>query len=259
MMNDDKGLFYVEKDSFNSEHFGIKMGNVLTRMSFIDGSDEKNVEDFKHVISKAKENGYKHLTFKVPTNEKKIIMCATSQGMEIADTLVRYVFDFTKSHLLDIQHKCSLDDCRNEELQFIKAIAKKSFKIDRFHSDNNLPDELCDLYYDKWIENSFNGYADKVIVAHYNNDVVGFTTGNLREGDTFSQLVLSAVSDKYRGIGVYTSMIHEGTKWLHQNRFAGTKGVIVGTQIDNIAVQRAWIKLGYSIFDSQYVFQKFFY
>lgn len=255
-MNRTGNFFGVEKDSFNTQHFGIKMGNIKTKLNFANVSNENLISRFQNAISMAKEEGYKHLTFKVGTNQKEIIKCATSNGMEIADTLVRYVFDFSKSFLPEIQHKCSLKDCSIDDLQYLKDIARNSFKIDRFHSDDYLPDELCDLYYDRWIENSYNGYADKVIVAHYNNDVVGFTTGNYRQNENYSQLVLSAVSNKYRGIGVYTSMIHEGTKWLLNNKSIETKGVIVGTQIDNIAVQKAWIKLGYTMFNSQYVFQK---
>lgn len=256
-MNRTDCYFIVDEDSFNTNHFGIKMGNVKPNINCFNLTNDDLQKRFEEAIVLAKGDGYKHLTYKIGTNLKEFIKCAANHGMEIADTLVRYVFDFSKSSLPEIKHKCSLSDCTIEDLQYLKNIARKSFKIDRFHTDNNLPDELCDLYYDKWIENSYNGFADKVIVAHYSNEVVGFTTVNFRPSDDYSQLVLSAVSDKYRGIGVYTSMIHEGTKWLLSNKSAETKGVIVGTQIDNIAVQKAWIKLGYTIFDSQYVFQKY--
>lgn len=256
-MNKEDVLFEVEEDFFNTQHFNLKMGNIKIKTDFLEERNKNLCKRFEDAISKAKEEGYKHLTFKIATNQKEIIKSITSQQMEIADTLVRYMFDFSKSILPEIQYKCTLNDCKIENLQYLKDIARNSFKIDRFHSDKNLPDNLCDLYYDKWIENSYNGYADKVIVAHYNNDVVGFTTGNLKPDEEFSQLVLSAVSDKYRGIGVYTSMIHHGTKWLFNNKSYKTKGIIVGTQIDNIAVQKAWIRLGYTIYDSQYVFQKY--
>ncbi|SDY66610.1 Acetyltransferase (GNAT) family protein [Proteiniborus ethanoligenes] len=257
-MNRTNNFFFVEEDYFNTQHFGIRMGNVKTKTNFISESKENLIRNFDEMVSKSKEEGYKHLTFKVGTNQKEIIKCAMNEGMEIADTLVRYVFDFSKSTLPQIYHKCSLKDCTKDDINALKEISRNSFKIDRFHSDDNLPNELCDLYYDKWIENSYNGYADKVIVAHYNNEAVGFTTGRLDLVEGYGQLVLSAVSDKYRGIGVYTSMIYHGVEWLMKNRNEAMRGVIVGTQIDNIAVQKSWIKLGFTIFDSQYVFQKYF-
>lgn len=250
-------VFRVSYDSFNSENFGIKMGNVY----LVDNSAElcpKDYSDsFSSIIDISKEAGFKHITFKIDTSKKEVIKGVHSHSMELADTLVRYLFDFSRSDLPTVNHKCSLGDCSLKDLQQLKDIARNSFKIDRFHSDDNLPNHLCDLYYDKWIENSYNGLVDKVIVAYYNGEAVGFTTGKLKMSEEYSQLVLSAVSDKYRGIGVYTSMIHEGTKWLLNEMGSITKGVIVGTQIDNIAVQKAWIKLGYTLFDSQYVFQKY--
>ena len=69
-------------------------------------------------------------------------------------------------------------------------------------------------------------------------------------------LVLSAVSDKYRGIGVYTSMIHEGISWMLREH-GDLMGVIVGTQLDTLAVQKAWIKLGFTVYGSSYVLQKY--
>lgn len=256
-MNNRNNIFLVEEDSFNTQHFDIKMGNIAIKSDLSEVNKDTLVSSLNKTIAYAKEEGYKHLTFKVCTNQKEIIKCAVNQNMLIIDTLVRYVFDFSKSFLPEITHKCDLKDCVNNDIKYLKDIARNSFKIDRFHSDDNFPNELCDLYYDKWIENSCDGLADKVIVAHYNNEVVGFTTGNMRSDEDYSNLVLSAVSSKYRGIGVYTSMIHEGTKWLYEKKSKINKGIVVGTQIENIAVQKAWIKLGYSIFDSQYVFHIF--
>ena len=68
--------------------------------------------------------------------------------------------------------------------------------------------------------------------------------------------MLSAVSDKYRGIGVYTSMIYEGISWMIREH-GNLKGVIVGTQLDTIAVQKAWIKLGFTVYDSFYVLHRY--
>ena len=175
--------------------------------------------------------------------------------MNIADTLVRYTFDFEKATLPQMQYKCELGDCKKEDLESLKEISRTVFKIDRFHSDDSLPNDLCDQYYSRWIENSFNGLADKIVVAYYNNEPVGYTTAKVYPNDEYVQMVLSAVSDKYKGLGTYTSMIHFGSKWLIDNYSKTKKGIIVGTQIDNVAVQKTWIKLGYTIQDSQYVFQ----
>lgn len=241
----------IVKDNFNSEIFQMDMGNVLLEEGEVPGAEE-----IRRLEQQAKDAGFSHLTFKVPSTDKKTLNAVLSEGFALADTLIEYVFDMKKATLPPMQHKCTLHDCREEELEALKEIAGKSFVIDRFHSDEHLDNERCDLYYERWIDNSYHGFAEKVIVAEYNGEPVGFTTGKTYEDDEYGHLVLSAVSDKYRGIGVYTSMIHEGISWM-QKEHGDLKGVIVGTQLDNLAVQKAWIKLGFTVFDSLYVLQKY--
>ena len=65
-----------------------------------------------------------------------------------------------------------------------------------------------------------------------------------------STMVLSAVDPNYMGLGVYFNMIKKGTIELlkYSNK------IRVGTQVDNIPVQRTWQKLGYKLIDVKYIF-----
>lgn len=233
----------IKKDIFNSKIFEMQMGNISL------DSDESLFD----VLKVAQREGYEHVSIKVPTGNKELVNQCFKEGFMLADTLVSFVFDFNKSVLANVQHKCIIREYKDSDLEGIMQIAKNSFKIDRFHSDPNLDNELCDKYYEQWIYNSCHGFADNVLVAEYNNEVVGFTTGKVYEEDNEVHLVLSAVSSKYRGLGIYTSMIYEGVKWAKQFK---TNRLIVGTQIDNVAVQKAWIKLGFTLKNSEYVLQK---
>ncbi|PZX05938.1 ribosomal protein S18 acetylase RimI-like enzyme [Psychrobacillus insolitus] len=246
----------LNKDVFNSDHFGIKMGNINIENFDVTISDIDLSRTFESLIEKAKEAKFKHLTFKIDTNNKQLVKCVEKKQFSLADTLITYLFDFKKSILPEMNHKCILGDCKEEDIETLKEISRTSFQIDRFHSDDSLDNYLCDTYYEKWIENSFNGFADKVIVAYFNEVPVGYTTGKVYDNEKYGHLVLSAVSSESRGLGVYTSMIYEGVHWMKNEYANKVDGLLVGTQINNIAVQKAWIKLGFSVFDSQYVFQK---
>ncbi len=239
----------IKKDSFNSEIFGLKMGNVEL---------DNPILNYKQFITEEKAflNDFEHLSLKIDSNNKQLFNYAIASGYYLVDTLIEYIFTKNKSILPKINHKCELRDYQINDLKDLKNIAKNSFEIDRFHSDKNLSRERCDLYYEKWVENSCNGFADKVIVATYKDEIVGFTTGKNYENDELGHLVLSAVSNKYRGLGIYTSMIYEGVSWI-LNDFQFKKGILVGTQLNNIAVQKAWIKLGFSVFKSTYVLHKY--
>lgn len=238
------------KDEFNSDIFQMKMGNVVLE------GDKPQEMDFKLLREKAAVEEFRHLTVKIPSYDKKMVNAFLKEEFYLADTLVEYVFELKKARLPRIQHLCSLQDCRQEELPVLKEIARKSFQADRFHCDGHLSKELCDKYYEKWIENSYYGFAEKVITAKDQGKPVGFTTGKTYPDDPYGHLVLSAVSDECRGRGVYTSMIHEGVSWILREH-GDLKGVIVGTQIDTLAVQKAWVKLGFTVYGSFYVLHRY--
>ena len=151
----------ISRDVFNSEHFGIEMGNVVVDKKY-------NANEFKCVLQNLPDYKiYKHLTLRIPTADKVTANAALEAGFTLCDTLVEWAFLYNKSVLKPIEHKVILRDCEQRDLDALKEIAKNSFKIDRFHSDPNLDNKLCDEYYEKWLENSYNGYAEKIIIAEY--------------------------------------------------------------------------------------------
>lgn len=246
----------VKKDLFNSEVFRIEMGNMTINN---DGkiSDSIRVDVQKAIISARKE-GYQHLTCKVSTSDKGIVKALEENGFYLVDTAITFCFQFGKNQLRSMEYKCRLGDCQKEDLQELMRIAKESYSLDRFHSDPKLPNDLCDEYYEKWIQNSVNGFADKTLVAYYDNKVVGFTTGKRRREEEYYDLVLSAVDINARGLNIYTSMIHYMTNYVVNlaEKDSTLKGILLETQVDNYPVLRAWIKLGYTPYSSLYVFQR---
>ena len=252
---DRKAQLQINKDVFNSTHFNLSMGNMYINHVNENIDDDLIAKIIEAGLREAKNRGFQHLTCKCDTNNKNVIYYLENEEFHLMDTLVTYVFSYNKDHLNKVEHQCIIRDCEYEDLPTLKEIAIKSFKIDRFHSDRLLNKSKSDEYYEKWIENSYNGLADKTMVAEFDGVPVGFTTGklpNIEDKSRSGQLVLSAVSESSRGKGIYTSMIYAGVKWLEGK--ANT--VKVGTQINNIAVQKSWIKLGFTVFDSQYVFHK---
>lgn len=236
----------IKRDDVNSQRFNKEMGNVcLSNEDLL--NDNFNVDE---LIGLGKANGFTHLSVKIPTPYKTLFNSFINHGFYLTDTLVEYIFYFDGRKMPEIKHKTIIRDFKDADINSLSVIAKDSFTYDRYHSDPHLDDSLCDAYYEQWLYNSCYGFADKVIVSEYNDEVVGFTTGKADHSQEYGHLVLSAVSDKYRGLGIYTSMIYEGVKWLETEGF---KGLIVGTQINNLAVQKAWIKLGFTILDSEYV------
>lgn len=235
-------MLRIEKDEFNSTIFQMKMGNIIE----FSKNDKAELD---------KETGnYDHLSIKLDCSELELCNYLLSKGFYIVDTLVSYVFDYEKNKIPEISYNqdIQINDVEREDISLISDIAYHSFFNDRFHNDPYLDKEKCNEYYETWIRNSCNGFADMVLVGKdRENHILGFGTGKYYD-ENHSALVLNAVTEYARGKGVYTAMIFEAMK-----RFKGkSRHLTLGTQINNYAVQKAWNKLGFKIYESKYVLHK---
>ena len=112
----------IKKDIFNSEHFGIEMGNLFLEDENYDNDTFKDA-----ILSIPKHENFKHLTLRISTKDKKTTNAALKNGFCICDTLVEWVFVFNKSSLPELSHKVLLRECEDRDLEEIKLISKNSF------------------------------------------------------------------------------------------------------------------------------------
>lgn len=245
-------------DVFNSEHFGLRMGELRMHAA----ARQADKQEIKRAVSAEVENvrqeGLQHLTCRVDTSEKFLAAVLTENGFQIVDTLVTYCFWFGKNRLSEVECRCILTDCREEDMMPLRKIARSSFKVDRFHSDPALSNELCDAYYEKWFMNSCGGFADKVLIARFDSVPVGFATGKHSEGDPFVHMGLIAVSKEARGLGAGSGLEMGILHWAAEVAAAEPeiKGFLHGTQINNTAMQRILVRMGFVPYTSQYVLRR---
>lgn len=250
----------IDEDMFNSDHFGIKMGN----MEIHETEDSKHftVDEYyailNDVMEQAVKEGFQHLTCKIDPNYKTSIYALQKHQFLLVDTLVTACYDFSREHTGERKMTCEVGDCREEDIARLKEIAKISYKMDRFHSDPSLANDLCDQYYEKWIENCCHGFVDKVIVGYVNGQAAGYATCKWKTGDPYIEFVLAAVDPEVRGLGVHNTMKYAEIAWATElaQKNPNIKGILDGTQLGNIAVQRTWSKVGFIPYSSRYVFQK---
>lgn len=130
---------------------------------------------------------------------------------------------------------------RKEDSNALFEIARKSYKINRFHLDRNLNKEKCDLLHAKSAENSvLHGFADVIFVAEHKNEVVGYYSGKKNFNPilqvTLGNAIISAVSEKARGLGIFSLMNNSLLEWFYEK----TDLAEMGTYITNIPVHKAW-------------------
>jgi len=129
---------------------------------------------------------------------------------------------------------------RPEDLRALKTIARAGHRDTRFYFDSHFERAKCDLLYETWIEKSFSGFAQAVLVAEVNAEPVGYITCTVR--NTESQIGLLGVGDKCQGMGLGQQMVEGFLAWSVEQ---GADRATVVTQGRNVSAQRLYQRLGF--------------
>lgn len=236
----------ISKDVFNSEMFKMNFGHIHEYKPTIESLEiEKVIE----------ASNYDMISVRINSKDLDAMYNFQRAGFYVVDCLVTYEFDVNKSikpsEVFTVGFK---DELTNYDKEKLAIIASSVFKIDRFHSDPNLKKELSDNYYYQWVKNSFKGYADGIVTAELSGDVVGFITYKINDvDDSTSTIVLNAVDPNHMGKKVYENMLKKAMIDILKS---STK-IRIGTQVDNIPVQRSWQKFGYKLIDVKYILHRY--
>lgn len=132
------------------------------------------------------------------------------------------------------------------DLPALMSFTRNSFTLTRFYFDRRFPRERCDALYSTWLENSFNGYADQVIVSEVDGQPAGFITCKIRrnehENTTVGEIGLTGIAPEVRGAGIGIALVEEALRWFAG---AGAEQVRVVTQGRNLAAQRLYQRCGF--------------
>jgi dTDP-4-amino-4,6-dideoxy-D-galactose acyltransferase len=129
---------------------------------------------------------------------------------------------------------------RESDLATLRAIAASGHRDTRFYFDRHFDRTKCDSLYETWIENSFRGFAQAVLVAEVGGKATAYLTCHLRE--TQSQIGLVAVGDGYRGEGLGGKLVRGFFSW---SRDHGATRAAVVTQGRNLPAQRLYQRNGF--------------
>jgi GNAT superfamily N-acetyltransferase len=96
--------------------------------------------------------------------------------------------------------------------------------------------------------------ADEVLVADLAGSIVGFATLRLN-GAEEGEGVLFGVAPRAQRKGIYRSLVINSMQWCLAK---GMRHMIYSTQINNIAVQKVLVRLGFEPSYAYYTFHKWF-
>jgi GNAT superfamily N-acetyltransferase len=97
--------------------------------------------------------------------------------------------------------------------------------------------------YERWIENSCRGQADRVLVAEWEGQPAGYITCH-RERPGAGRIGLFAVDERARGKGLGADLIRDAIEWFQSE---GMSEIFVATQGGSEPAQRVYRKQGFLV------------
>lgn len=128
----------------------------------------------------------------------------------------------------------------------ISAVARIAFSgyLSHYRADTRLPTAAVDAIYPDWAERlCLTDDADtRVLAAAVDGHIVGFAAYRRDRVAGLLDIVLNAVLPDWRRRGIYRRLLRAV---LVAARSEAPAGVLISTQIHNLAVQRAWVSEGF--------------
>ena len=140
-----------------------------------------------------------------------------------------------------------------EDVPALRRIASSTHRDTRFYFDEHFDRAKCDQLYATWIENSFRGFAQAVLVADTNQSPAAYLTCHLK-GDE-AQIGLVGVSAKHQGQGLGTKLVQQFFAWSRQHN---ARRATVVTQGRNLAAQRLYQRNGFVTASLQLWYHRWF-
>jgi dTDP-4-amino-4,6-dideoxy-D-galactose acyltransferase len=149
----------------------------------------------------------------------------------------------------------SVRESRSSDELPLRAIARQIHRDTRFYFDCNFPRSQCDQLYDTWIQRSFEGFADVVLVADAGNEPVGYITCSADPHTHTGSIGLLGVSPHAQGRGAGRTLIRKALEWFAAREL---KEIHVVTQGRNIDAQRLYQRAGFHTRDLQLWYHKWY-
>jgi GNAT superfamily N-acetyltransferase len=198
------------------------------------------------LFDEARAQGVRFLIVRCPTADPAVAHELERQGAHLMDTIVTY----TRS-LVDLPPRAepAVRPAEEADTPCVRELARAAFVDYRghYHADPRLDRRQCDDVYVDWATRSCMSreVADEVLVSELDGGLSGFATLQGQEG------VLFGVSPHARGRGIYRALMLAGMDACARR---GATRMFVSTQLNNMAVQRVWTRLGFELSESRHTF-----
>jgi ribosomal protein S18 acetylase RimI-like enzyme len=217
------------------------------------------------LLRKLAKRGTQCVVCRLPSNELAAIHALEERGFLLMDTLLDFVFDFSRTPIEKIRFperdgQLAIRPAKATDLPSIIEINKKSFGnyFGRYHADPQIPASTATRIYTEWVRSAFQGWADWILVAELDDQIAAYGLWRKALGIEEKNCLkvahydLAAIDPKFRGRGLWTALMHDGM--LIARDFA--QYLIGPVHVTNYPVQHLLQKFGWNTSGVRHSFHK---
>jgi len=192
------------------------------------------------------------------TGDFATVHALENAGFRVMDTLLYYRLRLGDAPIPEPRLALPIRMASAADSDAVGRLAAAAFAdyFSHYHADPRLDRRKVDEVFVDWARRSCldKTVADAVFVAVDGSELGAFATMR-RNDDAEGEGVLFAVHPRCQQKGVYGDLMISGMHWCLEQ---GRQRMIVSTQVNNYAVQRAWVRLGFRLYASFYTLHKWF-
>ena len=260
--------FIVYNDSpWDSEITGRRIGTV-EHIAVADG-DDSGTEILQELLDELTrslaDRGTQCVVCKVHSTELPAIHALEQRGFLLMDTLLDFVFDFSRTPIEEIKpprqdKQLKIRRAKPADLSALMAINEKAFTgyFGRYHADPQMPPGTATKIYAQWVRSAFEGWADWILVAEVDGRIVGYGLWRkpleieAKNSLSLAHYDLAAIDPEFLARGLWTALMFDG---MHIAR--NYAQYLVGpVHVCNYPVQHTLQKLGWRISGARHSFHK---
>ncbi len=211
------------------------------------------------IVAHARREKVSFLSARAYVNQWPFVHALEHAGFLLADTLLDYVIELGSPLHADAPPGYAVRLARAEDVSQTVELVQRAFAhhIGRFHSDAKVRPDEADRIYPAWVESSFGGYADHIVVAVHNERIVGCSIwkkpskSEARHNLSVAHFSLGVVAPECAGLGIFRAITLSGLALLQTS---GVRWVEGPTHVLNFPVQRAYTRMGWRMADARHAF-----
>ncbi len=184
------------------------------------------------------------LYFLADSDHPETNQVAEDHGFRFRDIRVAFDRILGEAKNASFPESIAIRPFRLEDVERLREISRAAYENTRFFNDTHFPHDRCVDMYDTWIRKScLENYADQVIVAELNQQLVGYVTCKLMSEKREGSIGLIGIAEEARNQGLGQHLIEAALNWFVQQNM---EKVSVITQGRNIGAQRLYQKCGFA-------------